>query len=58
MLDKHDEHIVRAIKGDLRLVCIFVPALTGTETHRSDGSYAPDSAGARKTPGGLPRYAP
>ena len=33
-----------AIKGDLRLVCIFVPALTGTETHRSDGSYAPDSA--------------
>jgi L-ectoine synthase len=43
VLDKNDEHIVRAIKGDLRLVCIFVPALTGTETHRSDGSYAPDS---------------
>jgi L-ectoine synthase len=42
VLDKHDEHILRAIKGDLRLVCIFVPALTGTETHRSDGSYAPD----------------
>jgi L-ectoine synthase len=41
-LDKHDRHIVRALKGDLRLVCIFCPAPTGRETHRSDGSYAPD----------------
>lgn len=40
-LDKHDAHIVRALKGDLRLVCIFTPALTGRETHRPDGSYAP-----------------
>lgn len=39
-LDKHDEHILRATKGDLRLVCVFNPPLAGTETHRPDGSYA------------------
>lgn len=39
-LDKHDAHVVRA-KTDLRFVCVFTPALTGTETHRPDGSYAP-----------------
>lgn len=38
-LDKHDEHIVRALKGDLRLVCVFNPALTGFETHNDEGSY-------------------
>ncbi len=38
-LEDHDEHVVRAIKGDLRLVCVFNPALTGFETHTSDGSY-------------------
>jgi L-ectoine synthase len=46
VLDKHDRHILRAIKGDLRLVCVFTPALTGNETHRSDGSFAP----ANETP--------
>jgi L-ectoine synthase len=40
-LDKHDAHILRATKGDLKLVCVFTPPLTGTETHRPDGSYAP-----------------
>jgi L-ectoine synthase len=39
-LDRHDEHILRAISGDLRLVCVFNPALSGQETHRADGSYA------------------
>lgn len=38
-LDKHDAHIVRATKGDLRLICVFNPALTGEEVHTSDGSY-------------------
>jgi L-ectoine synthase len=32
---------VRAVKGDLRLVCVFNPPLVGDETHRDDGSYAP-----------------
>jgi L-ectoine synthase len=39
-LDEHDEHILRAISGDLRLVCIFNPPLTGQEKHQQDGSYA------------------
>jgi len=38
-LDKHDRHILRATKGDLRLVCTFSPALSGCETHDADGSY-------------------
>ena len=28
------------VKGDLRLVCVFYPALMGTEVHQPDGSYA------------------
>lgn len=40
-LDQHDRHTVRAIGGDLRLVCVFNPALTGQEIHGKDGSYAP-----------------
>jgi L-ectoine synthase len=38
-LDKNDQHILRALKGDLRLVCAFTPALSGRETHDADGSY-------------------
>lgn len=41
-LDKHDQHILRATKGDLRLVCVFNPPLSGKETHDADGSYLPD----------------
>ena len=40
-LDQHDEHILRATSGDLRLVCVFYPPLTGQEKHQADGSYAP-----------------
>ncbi|MEM9248190.1 MAG: ectoine synthase [Pseudomonadota bacterium] len=43
-LDQNDRHIVRAPEADLRLVCVFSPALTGRETHRKDGSYAPSDA--------------
>ena len=38
-LDKNDKHILRAIKGDLRLICAFSPPLSGRETHDADGSY-------------------
>ena len=38
-LNKHDQHIVRAGKGGLHLVCVFNPALVGDETHSADGSY-------------------
>jgi L-ectoine synthase len=40
-LDKNDAHIVRATRGDLRVVCVFNPPLAGDETHRPDGSYGP-----------------
>ena len=38
-LDQNDPHILRATKGNLRLICAFSPALTGRETHDADGSY-------------------
>jgi len=37
-LDQHDRHRLHALT-DLRLVCVFTPALTGQETHDKDGSY-------------------
>ncbi len=40
-LDQNDRHRVRATNSDLRLVCVFNPALSGHEAHREDGSYAP-----------------
>jgi len=36
----HDRHTIRVLEP-LRLVCVFNPALTGTETHDADGSYLP-----------------
>jgi len=38
-LDRNDKHVLRALRGDLRLVCVFNPPLSGRETHNSDGSY-------------------
>lgn len=37
-LDKNDKHKLEAIT-DLRIVCVFTPALVGGETHDKDGSY-------------------
>jgi len=37
-LDLHDKHTLEALT-DLRLVCVFTPALVGNETHDADGSY-------------------
>jgi len=37
-LDKHDRHILRAFTT-LKLICVFNPALSGTEVHDRDGSY-------------------
>lgn len=39
-LDAHDHHIVRS-KAPTRLVCVFTPALAGSETHDASGGYAP-----------------
>ena len=41
LIDLNDAHILRTTRGDLKLVCVFFPALTGSEMHRPDGSYAP-----------------
>lgn len=35
---QHDRHTIHVLEP-LRLVCVFSPALTGTETHDADGSY-------------------
>ncbi len=40
-LDQNDRHTLRATNGDMRLVCVLNPPLTGQEVHREDGSYAP-----------------
>lgn len=37
-LDKHDRHRLDA-KTDMRVVCVFSPALVGPETHDDSGSY-------------------
>lgn len=39
VLDRHEAHILRAHKGDLRIICVFTPALTGHEKHDASGSY-------------------
>jgi L-ectoine synthase len=37
-LDKHDRHQMRT-HTKLRIICVFTPALVGTEVHDEDGSY-------------------
>jgi L-ectoine synthase len=39
-LDQHDRHAL-TVQQDLHLVCVFNPALTGSETHDADGSFPP-----------------
>ncbi|KDM90516.1 ectoine synthase [Photobacterium galatheae] len=40
VLDKHDEHQLRANKGvDMVMACVFNPPLTGMEVHDADGVY-------------------
>lgn len=44
VLDQHEPHLLRAAT-DLRIICVFTPALTGQEKHDSTGSYpAPGKA--------------
>jgi L-ectoine synthase len=38
-LDRHDPHfLIASPEEDLRLVCVFTPALRGNETHRLDSA--------------------
>lgn len=41
-LDENDRHTL-TVQQDLRLVCVFNPALTGGEVHDADGSFPPPS---------------
>jgi L-ectoine synthase len=41
-LDRHDRHVLVA-EETLRLLCVFNPPLSGTETHDSSGSYPLES---------------
>ena len=38
ILDKHDEHILRATK-EMKMACVFNPPVTGKEVHNADGAY-------------------
>ncbi len=38
ILDKHDEHILRA-RTELTLACVFNPPLNGREVHDETGAY-------------------
>lgn len=37
-LDGHEKHYLRA-ETDLRMMCVFSPALTGREVHDAEGTY-------------------
>ena len=37
-LDQHDRHVLRAF-SQMRMICVFTPALTGRETHDAEGVY-------------------
>lgn len=37
-LDNHDRHVLRA-KTQLRMICVFTPALVGPETHDQEGAF-------------------
>ena len=38
ILDKHDKHILRAFT-EMKMACVFNPALNGKEVHNKDGAY-------------------
>ncbi|PJE51143.1 MAG: L-ectoine synthase [Candidatus Yanofskybacteria bacterium CG10_big_fil_rev_8_21_14_0_10_36_16] len=39
VLDKHDDHILHGGTEDMRLICIFTPALVGNERQDESGSF-------------------
>ncbi|CAH8192847.1 L-ectoine synthase [Vibrio aestuarianus] len=40
ILDKHDEHYLRAYKdSDMVMACVFNPPITGAEVHDENGVY-------------------
>lgn len=43
-LNNNERHILRGGSEDMRLVCVFYPALRGDEVHDKDGSYPVDTS--------------
>jgi len=37
-LDKHDEHVLRAVT-EMKMACVFNPPLHGKEVHNAQGAY-------------------
>ncbi|MAT91551.1 MAG: L-ectoine synthase [Halioglobus sp.] len=42
ILDQHDEHILRA-HSEMKMACVFNPALSGKEVHNKEGAYELDA---------------
>lgn len=42
ILDKHDEHILRAFE-EMTMACVFNPPLSGKEVHNKEGAYELDA---------------
>ena len=42
-LNQNEKHILKGGSEDMRLVCVFYPALRGDEKHDKDGSYPIES---------------
>jgi L-ectoine synthase len=38
VLDKHDEHVLRA-HTEMKMACVFNPPLSGKEVHNAEGAY-------------------
>jgi L-ectoine synthase len=45
ILDKHDEHILRA-RTEMTMACVFNPPLNGREVHDETGAYPLEAAAA------------
>ncbi|BCJ86704.1 ectoine synthase [Effusibacillus dendaii] len=46
VLNGHEKHYLRATTRDMRVICVFNPALTGREVHDADGAYPLDESEA------------
>jgi L-ectoine synthase len=44
ILDKHDEHVLRA-HSEMKMACVFNPPLSGSEVHNAEGAYELDAPG-------------
>ena len=42
ILDKHDEHVLRAF-SEMTMACVFNPPLSGKEVHNAEGAYELDA---------------